>query len=74
MMNIEVIAQTGALNGQDEFQTRLVELAVAKDFFEITMEQAYELTPGSNDWFQSNYGRYLYKHSNETLERFDENQ
>ena len=72
MMNIEVIAQTGALNTQDEFQTRIMELAVAKTFLEITIEQAYEFMPGSNDWYNSNYGRYLYKNSIETKERYDD--
>ena len=40
LLDFEVIAQTGALNTQDEFSARMIELKIAKVFSEQIIEQS----------------------------------
>lgn len=72
LLNIEVIAQAGALNAQDEFASRVLELQMAGIFLQRVVEESAPLVKGSTDWYRSPFSRYVRKYGHMTQERYED--
>lgn len=70
LLSIKIIAQAGALNSQDEFKLRIMELETARDLLQPIRQQTKGLSRDDPNWYRTNFGRYIYKHGSETKETY----
>ncbi len=76
LLNIEIEAESGALNAQDNLSVSLNQLKVAQSFFQITIDQSVDipvsaLTASQGD-DRGNFLNYLELHGSETQQSFDQ--